>query len=85
MLVIAKPNNMGMARLGLAVSRKNIKQATMRNRIKRIVRESFRNNQSILKGMDIVVTAQRQSGGAENNTLNNSLKNHWLRIKECKE
>ena len=35
-------NQQGHARLGIAVSKKRIKQAVRRNRIKRIIRETFR-------------------------------------------
>jgi ribonuclease P protein component len=84
MLVIATENNLGIARLGLAISRKNVKTATKRNQIKRIIRESFRINQQNLEGLDIVVTAHRASVEAEKRALKNSISNHWQRITECK-
>ena len=85
MLVIATENNLGIARLGLAISRKNIKTAIKRNQIKRTIRESFRLNQEKLEGLDIVVTAQKASVEAEKRALKDSLSNHWLRITECKK
>ncbi len=85
MLVIATENNLGIARLGLAISRKNIKTAIKRNQIKRIIRESFRLNQEKLEGLDIVVTAHKASVEAEKRALKDSLSNHWLRITECKK
>jgi ribonuclease P protein component len=39
-----KPNGLGYARLGLIVSKKFERHAVKRNRIKRILRETFRRN-----------------------------------------
>jgi ribonuclease P protein component len=49
--VLAKPNGQGVSRLGMAVSRKVDRRAVQRNRIKRLVRESFR--QHIADNMEI--------------------------------
>ena len=46
------------SRLGLVISKKNAKKAVLRNRFKRIVRESFRANQKSLKNFDFVVLAR---------------------------
>lgn len=54
--------------LGLAVSKKVDKRAVTRNAIKRLIRESFRQNQSKLLGWDIVVVAKpiiKQRNNAE--------------------
>jgi len=40
--VLGRPNNVSFCRLGMAVSRQIDKRAVGRNRIKRVVRESFR-------------------------------------------
>src|SRR3989338_7496447 len=48
------PNQLSYARLGISVSRNNVRQATARNRLKRIIRSSFRLNQQRLAGYDIV-------------------------------
>ena len=53
--VLYRPNGSRSPRLGLAIAKKHCKLATGRNRIKRIVRESFRQNKEQLHGMDIVV------------------------------
>lgn len=45
------------ARLGLAVSKKQVKRAVDRNRIKRLIREVFRHRRDSLKGYDLVVMA----------------------------
>ena len=82
--ILAAPNNVGHPRLGLAISKKNAKRAVDRNRIKRIIRESFRQNQNILPDTDLVVMAKPQTKFATNAELFASLEHHWDRlIKEC--
>ncbi|MFH0889381.1 MAG: ribonuclease P protein component [Planctomycetota bacterium] len=50
------PNDLGYSRLGVAVGKKLFRKASMRNRIKRLVRESFRLNKNLLpKGLDIII------------------------------
>ncbi|HFC54480.1 MAG TPA: ribonuclease P protein component, partial [Gammaproteobacteria bacterium] len=40
--VLARANELGYPRLGLAIARKQLSTAVARNRVKRAVRESFR-------------------------------------------
>lgn len=77
--VLYRDNGIRAPRLGLAVSKKNCRQAVGRNRIKRIVRESFRLNQNRLPGIDIVVLSQPGTHKANNNELFTSLAAHWKR------
>ncbi len=55
--IIAAPNGLTYARLGLAVSRKVSRRAVMRNTIKRRIREFFRHQQGRLPALDFVVIA----------------------------
>jgi len=66
------------ARLGLAIAKKQIPRAVDRNRVKRVVRESFRLLQ--LKDHDFVVLARRDSATATKTRLFLSLKHHWERL-----
>lgn len=74
--VLVRPWN-GGARLGLAISKKHCRKATGRNRLKRIVRESFRLHQFELDGLDIVVMNQPGAALASNQDLAASLERHW--------
>ena len=53
-----RPNGLGYARLGLAISRRTSKHAIERNRIKRLVRESFRHKRHQLPSLDFLVMGQ---------------------------
>ena len=75
---------MDVARLGLAISKKHCRQATGRNRIKRIVRESFRQHQAELAGLDIVVINQPAAKGAANRQLFDSMSTHWQRCQQAR-
>jgi ribonuclease P protein component len=57
-LVISE-NNLGYPRLGLSLSKKNIRHAVNRNRLKRVARETFRLKQAELDALDIVVVVYK--------------------------
>ena len=78
--VFARPNSLGVARLGLAISKKQLKLAVDRNRIKRLVRESFRRHQTRLRGLDIVVMARAGIKTQSNQQILQSLERHWQRV-----
>ena len=77
--VLYRPNGNSEPRLGLAISKKQCRLATARNRLKRIVRESFRQSRETLGGVDVVVMAQRSAATAPNRELFDSLERHWRR------
>lgn len=76
--VLGRSSEHAHARLGLAVSRKTDKRAVMRNRLKRLIRESFRHHR--LPVLDIVVITQPSAAKATNDELRSSLKRHWRRL-----
>jgi len=67
-------------RLGLAISKKNAKHAVDRNRIKRVIRESFRHRQNILSKADFIVMAKPLTKNAGKIELFKSLEQHWSRL-----
>jgi ribonuclease P protein component len=76
--VLFSPNGTDQPRLGLAIGKQNCRLSTGRNRLKRIVRESFR-QQRKLGGMDVVVINQPAASRASNRALFDSLDSHWKR------
>jgi ribonuclease P protein component len=53
--ILGKPNRMRTARLGLVIAKRVIPKAHDRNRIKRLLRDSFRRRRSALPAWDLVV------------------------------
>ena len=77
--VLVRENNHAHARLGLAVAKKRIRLAVGRNRIKRLVRESFRQHADMLGTVDVIVLS-RFDGKADNGSVLRSLDSHWKRL-----
>lgn len=75
----------GNVRLGLAVSRKVSKRAVERNRIKRVVRESFRAEREELSPLDILVIARASAAGTPNPVLFADLGLAWRKLKTLKQ
>ena len=79
--VLAEPNPLGHPRLGLAISRRHVKRAVGRNRIKRVVRESFRAHQGTLDSLDVVVLTRAGIETRSNDEIRAWLELHWKRLK----
>lgn len=78
--VLATPSGRRRARLGLAVPRKQIRKAVERNRVKRLIRESFRQHQVLLNGLDVVVVARAPLAEKNAERVFRCLEDHWRRI-----
>lgn len=65
------------ARLGLAIATRTFGTAVLRNRIKRLTRESFRMNQHGLPPVDVTVSARDAARHAPGRELRASLDKHW--------
>ena len=83
-MVLGRSNQLGEARLGLGIAKKHVKLAIDRNRIKRVIRESFRHHRKLINGMDLVVLAKAGTMGLTNKQLFSSLESHWKRLAEAK-
>ena len=77
--VLATGNDLGYPRLGMAIAKKRVQRAVLRNRIKRLVRESFRRHAELLGGVDLVVI-NRFDGRASGDAIRRSLRQHWRRL-----
>lgn len=85
-VVYAKKNKLDFDRIGITVSRKVSTRAVKRNKVKRLIRESFRHETVEIKGLDFVVIARPQTVIEKNEVLIVSLEKHWNRVKtKCKK
>ena len=84
-LLLAIRNERDAARVGLVVAKKNIRKAVDRNRIKRLIRESFRHRLGTLPSLDIVVLVRKDAGTAENKQLLAVLDKLWSRLERQAE
>lgn len=85
LLLLAKPNSLAFSRIGLVVAKKSIRRAVARNRIKRVVRETFRQGKTVPVALDIVFLARRGldilPAQAQTEVLNQS----WQRLSEKRQ
>jgi ribonuclease P protein component len=78
--VLAQGGSGRPARLGLAVSRKQVRRAVDRSRLKRLAREVFRLKRAALRGTDFVVMARGAAVRADNAKLQASLERHFCQL-----
>ncbi|HEY6457896.1 MAG TPA: ribonuclease P protein component [Steroidobacteraceae bacterium] len=79
--ITVHPNDLGFARLGLAVASKPFGGSVPRNRIRRLIRESFRLRQHDLPHVDVVVSARPRAKEASPAQLRASLDGLWDKVK----
>ena len=69
------------ARLGLVIAKRQIRRAHERNRIKRLVRESFRQLPTREHtALDIIVIARHAAETHDNTAIARALARHWQRL-----
>jgi ribonuclease P protein component len=68
------------ARLGLVVAKKHARLAVQRNRLKRLLRESFRHHKAELAGLDIVALVKPGLWQQENPAIRAIIEEQWARL-----
>ncbi len=58
--IVCAPNSLGFPRLGLVIG-KRCGNALKRNRIKRVLREVFRQNKTLFDSLDILIIGKKNS------------------------
>jgi ribonuclease P protein component len=79
-LILATPNTLSAPRLGLIIAKKNVRLAVNRNRLKRLIRETFRHKQHNLNAIDAIVLARRGTEDLTNSELIEILNDLWKRV-----
>lgn len=80
LILLARPNGLTHPRLGLALAKRKLRKAVWRNRVKRLVRESFRLHRQDLPACDIIVMAKPGIEQCANEQLHRQLTRHWQRL-----
>ncbi|ABI41005.1 MULTISPECIES: ribonuclease P protein component [Shewanella] len=78
--LLAIPNSEQHPRLGLTVAKRYVKRANQRNRIKRVIRDSFRLNQHDIPHLDIVVLVRNGVMEMENAEINKLIEKLWRKL-----
>lgn len=78
----AVANPLGMPRLGMAIAKKALRRAHERNRIRRLIRESFRQHLSALPAVDLVIMCRPDVLTMSNAELFQQLEGLWLRLRK---
>jgi ribonuclease P protein component len=82
--ILTRNSGGSIPRLGLSIAARTVGNAVRRNRIKRLIRESFRQHQHELPAVDIVVNARSGARNADNAAILRSLEKHWRTVvKQC--
>lgn len=79
-MLLACSNGLDNPRLGLVISKKNVRLAVNRNRIKRLVREYFRLHQQTLPAIDCIFLARRGLDQVESSLLTKQLHAQFKRL-----
>lgn len=83
--LLAVANTLGYPRLGVALSKRQVRHAVARNRIRRQLRESFRLHQHLLGGIDIVVLGRAGIDELSTPELRSTIDRSWEQLaKRCK-
>ena len=70
----------GLPRLGLSIAARTVGNAVARNRLRRVIRESFRLRQLELPAVDIVIGARNAARAAEADKVRTALSRLWTQI-----
>ncbi|EKD71700.1 MAG: Ribonuclease P protein component [uncultured bacterium] len=81
-VVFYRSNTQPFARLGIVITKQAVKLAVDRNKLRRYVRESFRQSQERLKGLDIVVLVRSECTALEKNILRDKIDHLWQALNQ---
>ncbi len=78
--IFSKPNKLYYPRLGIIITKRAVRSAVNRNRLKRIIRESFRLQQKNIAGKDIIFLAYKGLDKIAREELKECLTKKWQQL-----
>jgi ribonuclease P protein component len=78
--VVYRRNPLGHPRIGLAIARKAVSKAVVRNLVKRLIREEFRLHQERLPALDLVFYVPPGSARLDAASIRAALERIWSRL-----
>lgn len=82
--LLARTNNAENPRLGITIAKKRVRKAHDRNRLKRLIRESFRHRATQLPPIDIIVIGKSGADKLSNDEIYMVLDKLWRKlVKRC--
>ncbi len=79
LLILSEPNGTATSRLGLVIGKKNVPTALARNKVKRVVRETFRLT-DLPVAVDLVFLARKDLGKLSSTELATLIQQSWVRL-----
>lgn len=73
-------NELTYSRIGISIPKRQIRRAVDRNRIKRVIRENFRNRQKESSNIDVVFLIHASLLGLSNTEINACLEWLWSKV-----
>lgn len=80
LLLLAKQNKKSLPRVGFILSKKNIKHAVQRNRVKRFTREYLRINQHRLPPLDIIFMGRKGLDKLDDSQLHKLIEKQFQKL-----
>ena len=77
-IMLSRFNSLEYSRLGLSITKKNIRHAHERNRLKRLIRESFRLSQHKIIRIDVIIIAKKNAIQLNSAVLREKMEKLWL-------
>lgn len=82
LVLLGKANTLNHSRIAIIVAKKNVKKATQRNRLKRLIRESFRVSQAMLPQSDFIVIVKQHLHKQANKDIFAIVEQTWERYRK---
>lgn len=83
LLILARNNTLEHHRLGLVIAKKHVRLAVQRNRVKRVIREFFRQQPCQGDALDIIVLARNGLDQLDNAALSSILRQQWQKLTQA--